>query len=141
LLSALLAAAAAMGARTITTTANMAFGRFVAGSGGAIMLSASGARSSSGGVILLPSASGPAGFSVTGSDNKVTVLSLPADGAVSLVSGTNRMPLNGFVSNLPPGGVLVSGNQNVTVGATLQVAPNQPAGSYSGAFQATLNFQ
>lgn len=130
-----------MGARSISTSANMAFGRFVAGSGGAITLAPSGARSRSGGVILLTSSTSAAGFSVTGSDNKVTVLSLPADGSVSLVSGANQMPLNGFASNLPPGGVLVGGSQNVTVGATLQVAPNQPAGNYSGTFQATINFQ
>jgi hypothetical protein len=137
----LLAAGAAMAAKTIITTNNMSFGRFVAAGGGAISLGADGTRSRSGTLILLPSASSPAGFNVLGRDNKVTILTLPSNGSVFLTSGANRMPLNQFVSNLPPGGVLQAGAQAVTVGASLQVAPNQARGSYSGAFQVIVEYQ
>lgn len=130
-----------MAAKTIVVTANMSFGRFVAGAGGSIAIGANGARSGGGAVILLPSPASAAGFMISGHDNKVNILTLPANGSVQLVAGANRMAVNNFVSNLAPGGVLSAGPQAVTVGATLQVAPNQPRGSYSGAFQVIIEFQ
>jgi hypothetical protein len=141
MLSALLAAGPAMAGKNISTTSNLAFGRFVAAGGGNITVSTASARSRTGAVILLNSSATAAAFTITGNDNKVTILTLPADGAVSLVSGANRMALNNFASSLPGGGVLPPGTQSVTVGATLQVAPNQPRGNYSGTFQATIEFQ
>lgn len=130
-----------MAARSINTTNNMAFGRFVAAGGGNITVAINGARTSSGGIILLASGASAAAFRITGNDNKTTILTLPANGAASLVSGANQMPLTGFVSSLPGGGVIPSGQQNVTVGATLQAAPNQAPGNYSGAFQAIIEYQ
>lgn len=130
-----------MAAKTVFTTNNMSFGRFVAAGGGAISLGADGARSRTGTLILLPSTTGAAGFYVMGRDNKVTILTLPSNGSVFLSSGANRMPLNQFVSNLPSGGVLQTGPQAVNVGATLQVAPNQASGSYSGPFQVIVEYQ
>lgn len=141
MLPAMLAAGAAMAARSISTTANLGFGRFVAAGGGTISVAVSGARTRSGTIILLPSTATAAAFRITGNDNKTTILTLPANGAVSLVSGANQMPLTGFASSLPGGGVIPSGPQNVTVGATLQVAPNQPRGTYTGAFQAIIEYQ
>lgn len=129
-----------MAARSISTTGNLAFGRFVAG-GGTVSVAITGARTGTGAVILLASGAGAATFRITGNDNKAMVLTLPANGAASLVSGANQMPLTGFVSNLPAGGVIPSGPHNVSVGATVQVAPNQPRGSYSGAFQAIIEYQ
>ncbi len=130
-----------MAAKTIVATSNMSFGRFVAGAGGSITVGANGARSAGGTVILLPSPAGAAGFMISGHDNKVNILTLPANGSVQLVSGANRMGLNNFVSNLPPGGVLSTGPQAVSVGATLQVGPNQARGNYNGAFQVIIEFQ
>ncbi|MES2016895.1 MAG: DUF4402 domain-containing protein [Pseudomonadota bacterium] len=130
-----------MAARNISTSANMAFGRFAAGSGGAVTLAVNGARSRSGGVILFSSAASAAAFSFSGNDNRITILTLPANGAVSLVSGANQMPLTAFTSSLPAGGLLASGVKAATVGATLQVAPSQAPGNYTGAFQAILEFQ
>jgi hypothetical protein len=141
LLPALLAAGAAMAARNINTTSNLGFGRFVAASGGAVTIGTNGARSRTGTLILLPSVATAAAFRITGNDNKTTILTLPANGAVSLVAGANKMPLINFVSSLPGGGVIPSGQQNVTVGATLQVAPNQARGTYAGAFQAIIEYQ
>lgn len=129
-----------MAARSINTTGNLAFGRFVAG-GGTVSVAITGARTRTGTVILLPSSATAATFRITGNDNKATILTLPANGAVSLASGPNQMPLTAFVSNLPAGGVIPSGPQNVSVGATLQVAPNQPRGTYSGAFAAIIEYQ
>lgn len=142
LLSGLLAAGPAMAAKNITPTGNMTFGRFAAGSGGSISVSSAGARARTGGVVLLssPSASA-ASFAIAGtSDNRVYILSMPPDGSVTMTSGGNRMAVNQFVSSVAAG-PLPSGNQTVTVGATLQVAPNQRPGNYSGTFHVTLEFQ
>jgi hypothetical protein len=137
----LLAAGAAIAARNISTSANMAFGRFVAASGGSVTVAANGARSRSGGVILLASSAAAAGFTISGNDSRITVLTLPANGAVSLVAGASQMPMTNFTSSLPAGGVLASGVKSVTVGATVQVAPNQAAGNYAAAFQVTIDYQ
>ena len=130
-----------MAARNIGTSANMAFGRFVAASGGSVTVGTAGARSRTGGVILLASSAAAAAFTISGNDSRITVLTLPANGAVSLVSGANQMPMTNFTSSLPAGGVLASGVRSVTVGATLQVAPSQPSGNYAASFQVTIDYQ
>lgn len=140
-LLALLAAGAAMAAKTITTTSSMSFGRFVAAGAGTVKVGFTSARSASGGVILLPSQAGAAAFTISGHDNKITILTLPPNGSVFLYAGANRMPVNDFSSSLPGNGVLLPGTQTVSVGATLQVAPNQTRGSYNGVFHVTVEFQ
>lgn len=123
----------------------MAFGRFAAVGGGSVTIGIDGARTRVGTVVLLPSAAAAAAFSVgsnnNGNDNKVYVLTLPANGSVSLASGPNRMPVNYFSSSFRPGSPLPSGVQTITVGATLQVASQQAPGSYSGNFNVTLEYQ
>lgn len=132
-------------AKSISNTGSLSFGRFVAGSGGAVTVAIGGARSRTGGVVLLASNSSPASFSVgdnnNGNDNKVYVLTMPANGTVSLASGANRMAVNNFASSFTAGSPLPSGAQTVTVGATLQVSPGQAPGAYSGSFNVTLEFQ
>ena len=130
-----------MAAKTIITTSNMSFGRFIAGAGGSVRIDPNGARSRSGAVILLPSPAGPAAFNISGHDNKISILTLPRNGSVFLFSGAHRMPLTQFSSNLPTGGVLVPGAQAVTVGATMQVAPNQARGHYNGSFHVIVEYQ
>jgi hypothetical protein len=126
----------------VTATSNLAFGRFVAGAGGALKVAPNGERSASGGVVLLASPASAASFSVpAGASGQQLILTLPPDGSAALVSGAERMPLTGFVSNRPPAGVLTTGAQSVSVGATLQVAPRQASGNYSGTFQITVEYQ
>lgn len=131
---------------SITTTRSLNFGRFVAGSGGTLTVAPGGARSRSGGVVLMNSAgAGSAGFSLAalnGSGESMSVvLSLPGDDEVFLTNGMSSMPVRNFVSGagmlltLAPAGALLD------VGATLGVGPNQAAGSYSGSFQLTVNYQ
>ena len=131
------AAAIALG-----NTQALAFGKFVAGSGGAVIVSAAGVRSASGGVVLVPSDAGAAAqFAVSGDPNLTYAISLPADGVVSLTSGANTMALNTFTSSPSPTGTLgAGGSQTLSVGATLSVGGNQASGSYSGAFDVTVNY-
>lgn len=126
----------------ISTTQELAFGKFVAGSGGSVIVSPAGARSASGGVVLVPSSSGSAAqFSVSGDANATYAISLPADGTVSLASGTNSMAVNTFTSSPSPTGTLGAGGaQTLSVGATLSVGSNQAIGSYSGTFDVTVEY-
>lgn len=124
----------------ISNTQALAFGKFVAGSGGAVIVSAAGVRSASGGVVLVPSGAGAvARFVVSGNPNVTYAITLPADGVVSLASGANTMTLNTFTSS--PGGTGTlsgAGTQTLSVGATLAVGSNQAVGSYSGSFDVTV---
>ena len=132
---------------TLTNTRGLDFGKFVAGTGGTVVMSPAGARSRTGGVILLNSASAnSASFAVGksggGKPLKTVSFSLPSDSAVRLTSGSNSMAVTTFVSS-PAAGISnnMSSTPTVTVGATLQVGANQAPGTYSGSFSLIANFQ
>jgi hypothetical protein len=132
---------------TLTNSRGLDFGRFVAAAGGTVVISPAGARSATGGVILLTSPSAAsASFAVGktggGKPLKTVTFSLPADTDVVLTSGSNRMTVTTFVSS-PAAGVSnsASSTTTVSVGATLHVAANQAPGSYSGSFTLIANFQ
>lgn len=126
----------------LSNTQGLAFGKFVAGAGGTVTVSPGGVRSASGGVVLVPSGAGAAAqFAVSGDANVTYGISLPADGTVSLASGTNSMAVNTFTSSPSPTGTLSAGGaQTLSVGATLSVGSNQAIGSYSGTFDVTVNY-
>lgn len=131
---------------SITSASKLDFGRFVAGSGGTVVLSPTGARSRTGGVILLTSpATGPAMFNVgkgsNGAGSKAVIISLPSNGSTRLSSGANSMAVNNFVNNPASLASVPNGGVALGVGATLVVAPNQPPGNYTGSFSLTVNFQ
>lgn len=129
-----------------SNTRSLGFGKFVAGTGGAVTVDPNGARSRSGGVFLLGSSAGSAAsFSVSdvnpANANLSYIISLPDNGTVTLNSGAYAMPLNNFSSTPSGSGMLSAGSQILTVGATLSVNSNQPPGNYSGNFSITLNYQ
>lgn len=123
------------------------FGRFVASTGGTITVSPTGARTRTGGVVLMNSPTvGAAVFNVSksngGATNKAVAITLPANGSVRLTSSSGgTMPLSAFVTS--PSTILTVPNGGVTlsVGATMTVGANQPRGSYSGSFPLIVNFQ
>jgi hypothetical protein len=130
----------------LSNTGGLDFGRFVAASGGTVIVSPTGGRSWTGGVILLnsPTAS-PATFTASkggnGSTNKAIVITLPADGSTRLTSGSNSMAVDAFISSPATLTVLTTTGTTLSVGATLTVAANQPPGSYSGSFSLIVNYQ
>ncbi|MDO8771956.1 MAG: DUF4402 domain-containing protein [Burkholderiaceae bacterium] len=123
-----------------SSTQSLAFGSLVAGSGGNVTVSPASVRSTSGGVVLVPSGAGAAAqFSVTGDPSATYAITLPANGVVLLTSGSNTMAVNNFTSNPASIGQLSGGgSQTLTVGATLGVGSNQASGSYSGSFNVTV---
>lgn len=143
LVTALLFAAGQAGAGnfTVVNTRSLAFGRFVAGAGGPITVNPDGTRTSGGGVILLPSTSTSAAFTLSDNQKNATCsVSLPADGAVTLSNGTSTMPLTAFKTNLGSTCVFSGGTVQLTVGVTMTVGPNQKPGNYSGNIPITVTF-
>lgn len=131
---------------TLSNTRGLEFGRFVAGSGGTVVLDATGQRSRTGGVVLLNSANvGQAGFNIgrTGNSggNKSIIISLPPNGATRLINGAHSMAVDAFVSSPATLDAIPNGGTTLSVGATLTVAPNQAPGNYSGTFSLTVNYQ
>lgn len=143
---ALFAAPHAWSQIAISNTSGLAFGKFSAGAGGTITVDVNGARTRSGGVMLLSSGAGTAAaFGIRDPDaanlNKTYIITLPANGTVTLASGSNTMAVNNFISNPSGTGIMTAGTQPLTVGATLSVGANQPTGNYSGSFSVTVNYQ
>jgi hypothetical protein len=137
-------AQATPGAIVVRPLRSLDFGRFAVspGAGGSITVSAQGVRSSAGGVVMLASnGAGAAGFNVSGAGQAISI-SLPADRSVQLSAGSGaRMLLTEFQAAPGTLAVLPDGGLQLTVGATLEVAPGQRAGSYSGSFSLTLNYE
>jgi hypothetical protein len=132
----------------ITKTVDMNFGNIAVGtSAGTVVLTPAGTRTSTGGVTL-PATTGTvsaASFNVTGEGNYTYAITLPSSAyTITRVGNTETMTVNSFVSNptVAAGGTLSSGSQTLTVGATLNVAGSQVAGTYTNAtgFNVTVNY-
>lgn len=133
-------------AQTVSATRTLGFGKFVPRSGGTVTIQPAGSRSANGAVLLIASGSGSsAAFQVSDTDpanaDKSFIISLPADGSVSLSGPSGSMDVNLFTSQPSETGNLVAGSQTIQVGATLTVGANQPAGNYSGSFPVIINYQ
>lgn len=131
---------------TLANARGLDFGRFIAGSGGTIVIGTGGARSVTGGVLPLNSSgAGQAVFNVgrtgNGGGNRAVIITLPANGATRLTSGVNSMAVNNFVSSPATLQAIPTGGTTLSLGATLVVAPNQAPGNYSGTFSLTINYQ
>jgi hypothetical protein len=127
---------------TVTATRNLALGRFVASTGGTITLTPDGVRSSTGGVILLAGGSATsATFSLTesGTGAPLTWTSISLPPSATLTGAGASMTLTNFTSN--PDHRYIAGAQDLAVGATLQVSPDQAAGNYVGSFAVSINYE
>ncbi|WP_167088226.1 DUF4402 domain-containing protein [Massilia frigida] len=139
----LLAATPARAQLNVVAAGELAFGRFAAIAAGSVHVGTGGARSAAGGVVLLASAGAPARFTISdkkpANANLVYIISLPAGALIS--DGAASMALSDFVSVPAGAGMLSGGTQLLAVGATLQVAPGQRPGNYSGTFPITIEYQ
>lgn len=109
---------------------------------GTVTLTPGNTRTIVGGVTL-PVVTGTvnaAKFTVTGLSGSTYSITLPS-AALTLTSGSNTMTVTAFTSTPTPTGTLTSGTQDIFVGATLNVAAAQAAGTYvSVAFPVTVNY-
>lgn len=139
---------------TIGAGTDLQFGDIAPGSGGTVVISRDPAvaRSSTGGVALASSGVTPAAasFSVSGSAGatfEITVPSSPVNithtdttTTMSVGTFTARSANNSSDTTAPISGVLTSGSDTVTVGATLTVGSAQKAGAYTGTFNVSVAY-
>lgn len=128
---------------SLNNTQALSFGSFAAGTGGAVIISATGVRTASGAVTLLSSSPGQAAqFTViTNPTNLSYNVTLPTNANLTgpgSAMGLNTLTTSPITGNCNTGN---SGQQILAVGGTLSVRNNQTAGSYSTIFLITVNLQ
>lgn len=127
---------------TIATATNLVYGNLAPGaSGGTLVMSPAGVRSTTGTVITYSSTFNAASFNVAGTADATYAITLPSNGTVTLSDGgANTMAVNDFTSNPSGTGTLTGGAETLYVGATLTVGSGQAAGSYSTTFDVTVDY-
>lgn len=128
----------------ITAGNDLEFGSIASGTQESeVKITTAGVRSlETGNATLYTSDAGQQGtFNVSGQADHTYSITLPGNGAVTLASSGNTMAVKNFVSNPDNTGTLSSsGSQTVNVGATLVVGASQAAGSYTGNYTVTVNY-
>ncbi len=131
-------------AQNITVVQHLSFGAFVAEGGGTVTIPATGPRMKTGALCLMnigaDSQGSAAHFSIVGTPDAVFSISLPASASLDGDNGSS-LTITGFTSSPDAQGLLVGGNQTLSVGATLAVPSNTAAGAYAGTFEITLDYQ
>ena len=129
----------------ITKDVDLSFGNIAAGAlAGTVVLAPDGARTATG--VRLPTVPGvvtAARFTVNGTPGANYTITLPVSVSISRVGGTApAMTIATFIEDAETH-VLTTpgGTQTFNVGATLHVLANQPAGTYEGTFNVTVDYQ
>ena len=124
----------------LSKTTDLNFGQVVAtGSSGTVTISAGGSLSVTGGAFLGHSTSiSAAAFAVSGQTG--ASYSISTDSSITIDDGSSdSMTVDSF-SPSKSSGTLEGGVDTFSVGATLNVAANQPVGSYTGSFNVTVAY-
>jgi len=128
-------------------TQQLNFGRFSPEtSGGQVVITPDGNRTSQGSVVLASGSYSPGMFYITGAPLANFSIQLPSEPAVLMHQNSNKMMLVDFWTSDPPSSVEVStqadGSRQISIGATLLVGNVQsnPTGIYSGTFQVTFAY-
>jgi len=131
---------------TISNTQALQFGGLYPNTGGTVTVSTSGTRTAGGSVVLAGGTVTEALFDVNSSGDCGSMcscssidfsISLPSSATIS--SGGDDITVDTFVSN-PSGSSSTSSNyRELNIGATLNPASSQAAGSYSGTFAVTID--
>lgn len=138
----LAASAPAWAQISLSKSADLVFGAFVANSGGTVTVAPNGGRSKGGSVLLVTQgATGAAAqFAVTGTADATYAITLPANDTVTLSDGSHTMAVNNFTSTPSGAGTLTGGSQVLRVGATLTAGNVQAPGSYTGSFNVSVQY-
>lgn len=133
---------------SIINLTDMRFGRFTQPTtSGTIVVSPSGTISTTGSMTTATAIAqvgltrGAGLFLLAGDAQRAFSVSLPS--SAQIASGTNQMTINNFSSNWVSGAsnLGVIGLFLLNVGGTLNVAPNQAGGVYTGSYNVTVAYQ
>ncbi len=134
-------------ALTANETAQLNFGRFSPEtSGGEVLLTPEGSRSSYGTVILVSGTHNPATFYITGQSDATFSINLPtAPVTITNMNNSKTMIITDWKSDPPAtvgAGTLKGGSESVNIGATLHVgtANDNPVGIYTGTYTITFAY-
>ena len=127
----------------ITKTADLKFGSVIVDNfnPGTVAISSAGVLTC-GAPLSCFGSNSAAAFSVTGNKDAFYNITLP--GSATVTNGANTMTVDTFEDSKGGVGQLPFAPQatdNFTVGARLNVGAGQPAGSYTGTFTVTVNYQ
>ena len=123
---------------SISSGGDMAFGTMLTtGTAGTVTVTPAGARSSVN-VDLFGGFPTAASFDVTGEGANTYSITLPS--SATLTSGGNTMTVDTFNHDAGATPTLAGGSDTFNVGATLNVGATQAAGTYSGTFSVTANY-
>ncbi len=131
-------------ALTITKGSDLSFGTFSGLSDGisTVIMSNAGART--GTADLIGTDGGAGTFSITGEPSQQVAITLPASATTLSDGASHTMTIAAASYNCDKtiAGVALdgSGNLTISVGATLSVGNNQNAGSYTGTFAVSVNY-
>jgi hypothetical protein len=135
---------------TVLKTADLSFGNIAVGAtGGTVIMTPLAARSITG-QVKLPDVKGTvtaASFTIGGEGASAYTITLPSSSIIYTSGNAQQMTIDAYTSSLGvsnigaiSGSAGTTGTQVVTVGATLNVSDAQTAGSYSGTFAVTVNY-
>lgn len=123
----------------ITNSTGLDFGSFsTSATGQTVTISALGARSSVGAIVVPASTFNAASFNVTGSGVLTYAITLPASSTIT--NGTDTFTVNAFTSNPSGTGALTAGAQTLAVGATVTTAGTLSTGTYNGTFNVSVDY-
>ncbi len=126
---------------TLTNVAGLNFGTILPyGSAGSVFVNSNGTYSTSNAFISNATGVAPSAWAVTGVPGAPYAVTLP--NSVTITNGTETMTVNSFSRSGGSGQLNLdaAGNGSFTVGARLNVGANQPAGTYAGTFNVTVNY-
>lgn len=130
----------------IAATATLRFGSFSTSAAGQTVTihQTTGVRTSSG-ALLATSTTGRATFNVTGEGALTYAITLPDNGVVTITTDDGGSPneimaVSNFTSDPATTGTLTAGAQTLGVGATITTVASQVAGSYTGTFNVSVDY-
>lgn len=136
------ASATVMAPASVSSTSELRFGKFSARTGGSIVIGADGARSATGAVEVSSLDGGSAAaFTVGGEANATFAVTLPSSATLTRAGDeTETISVDAFASNPSGPALLGGGDHTLSVGATLTLGESQPAGTYSGTFDVSIEY-
>ena len=123
----------------ITKQSDLSFGAMLVDYAGTISIDTNDSTTTTGGVSRFGGAISTARFQVRGCPDKVYSIVLPTQ--TTLNTAAASMNVDNFISNPAVGLLDPNGNQNLAVGARLNISTSQAPGDYTGSFAVEVIFE